>query len=225
MAIRSQPDCQRLRSRGHALEAAGMFVLVRHGNTFEPDEKPRRIGARTDLPLTAKGLAQAHALGEHFAQTGLTFARALVSPLNRTRQTATAILSKLSSPPAQQSADFLREIDHGPDEGQIDEAVLARIGAGALAAWETRAQAPQGWTVDAEMRIAAWRELFTAAHDNRPTLVVTSNGAARFALFADPALRDQSKHLETLKLPTGGFGVIERDIHDVLRIKVWGQRP
>ena len=28
------------------------LVVIRHGNTFEADEEPRRVGARTDLPLT-----------------------------------------------------------------------------------------------------------------------------------------------------------------------------
>ena len=32
------------------------LVIVRHGNTFEAGEPPRRIGARTDLPLTATGV-------------------------------------------------------------------------------------------------------------------------------------------------------------------------
>jgi broad specificity phosphatase PhoE len=43
------------------------IVIVRHGNTFEAGETPRRIGARTDLPLTADGQAQADALGRWFA--------------------------------------------------------------------------------------------------------------------------------------------------------------
>jgi len=60
-----------------------MFVIVRHGNTFAPGETPRRIGARTDLPLTPGGEAQAQALGAHFARLGWHFKRVLVSPLER----------------------------------------------------------------------------------------------------------------------------------------------
>ena len=48
-----------------------MFIVVRHGNTFEADEQPRRIGARTDLPLTAKGVEQARALGRRTRLCGL----------------------------------------------------------------------------------------------------------------------------------------------------------
>ena len=51
------------------------LVIVRHGNTFEAGEPPRRIGARTDLPLTATGVAQAEALARHFAANGVSFDR------------------------------------------------------------------------------------------------------------------------------------------------------
>jgi probable phosphoglycerate mutase len=115
-----------------------MFVIVRHGNTFESGEPPRRIGARTDLPLTAKGRAQGAALGAHFAARGWAFARVLVSPLRRTRETAQAIADHLPGTPAAQPCDWLREIDHGPDENATEDAVLARIGAQALADWDER---------------------------------------------------------------------------------------
>jgi probable phosphoglycerate mutase len=131
-----------------------MFVIVRHGNTFETGDQPRRIGARTDLPLTGQGIEQARALGSHFADRGWQFSRVLVSPLERTRQTAGEILSRQADAPEQESAEFLREIDHGPDEDQPEEVVLARIGEDALKKWETGAVPPTGWRVDCEGRIA-----------------------------------------------------------------------
>lgn len=195
-----------------------MFVIVRHGNTFEPGEPPRRIGARTDLPLTAVGLTQALALGAHFAAQKLGFTRVLASPLARTRQTAQAILAHLPGVPESEAADWLREIDHGPDEDRTEPEVLARIGAGALAAWDARASAPPGWIVDAEARIAAWTALFSGDHG--PTLLVTSNGAARFALIA--------AGLEVpggMKLATGSYGIIRRGDDGVLGLAEWGVRP
>ena len=204
-----------------------MFIVVRHGNTFETGELPRRIGARTDLPLTAHGFAQAQALGCHFASRGWRFARALVSPLLRTRQTAEMILAAQEGDrPSPEPADFLREIDHGPDENAAEVEVIGRIGAAALAAWDSLAVPPQGWDVDAELRIAAWRELFAAANTVRgPVLLVTSNGAGRFALLADPALEVAAAGLPSLKLPTGGFGIISRDDAGSLCAPVWGVRP
>lgn len=204
-----------------------MFIIVRHGNTFEAGETPRRIGARTDLPLTAKGASQAEALGAHFAALGLHFRRAFVSPLARTRQTAAAILSCQDGAPAlPRSAEFLREIDHGPDEDTTDEAIRARIGGDALAAWVRDAIAPPDWQVEAETRKAAWRVLFAQSrHEDGPTLLVTSNGAARFALLADPALAEAARALPSMKLPTGGYGVISCSERGTLELREWGMRP
>lgn len=203
-----------------------MFVIVRHGNTFTAGQVPRRIGARTDLPLTDTGNEQARALGTYFAAQDWQFGKVFVSPLLRTRQTAAVILATQTNPVAPEAADFLREIDHGPDENQTEDDVIARIGKQALADWDTHAVPPPGWSVDAKQRTAAWQSLFaTARMKDRPTLLVTSNGAARFALMADPALRAHLADLPTLKLPTGGYGIIRRATDGALKVPVWGQRP
>lgn len=194
------------------------FVIVRHGNTFAAGEPPRRIGARTDLPLTAAGIAQGQALGRHFAARGWRFARVLVSPLARTRQSAGAIALHLPDAPVAEDCAWLREVDHGPDENQPEAAVLARIGSEALAAWDEGGVAPAGWTVDAPARLAGWRDLF--ADDNGPTLLVTSNGAARFALLA-AGLRPGGG----LKLATGSYGALRRVEDGTLALDGWGLRP
>ncbi|MEJ2409010.1 MAG: histidine phosphatase family protein [Novosphingobium sp.] len=202
-----------------------MFVIVRHGNTFATGETPRRIGARTDLPLTTQGEAQAQALGRHFAALGWHFDRVLVSPLQRTQQTARAILAGQKDAARPEPADFLREIDHGPDENQPEDMVLARIGQAALSAWDAHGTPPPGWQVDAENRKTAWAALFTASGQNTATLLVTSNGAARIALQADAALKAAIRELPGLKLPTGGYGVIRRSADGALEVPVWGKRP
>lgn len=204
-----------------------MFVIVRHGNTFSAGEPPRRIGARTDLPLTPAGQEQAARLGAHFAASGWRFSRVLVSPLRRTRETAQAILAAQADAPMPERCDLLREIDHGPDEDQTEDAVLARIGKPALDAWDAHGTVPPGWQVDAQARVAGWADLLRAVTpaSASPTLLVTSNGAARFALLADPALAQSAAALDSLKLPTGGYGVIVRGPDGTLRVPAWGQRP
>lgn len=204
-----------------------MFVIVRHGNTFTAGEPARRIGARTDMPLTDNGLAQAQALGAHFARQGWSFSCVLVSPLLRAMQTAQAILAHQAGSPDPEPCEFLREIDHGPDENRTEDEVLARIGRQALSDWDRRAVPPPDWIVDADARCASWAKLFTGrqAGRNGPVLLVTSNGAARFALLADPALEAARRSLPSLKLPTGGYGVIRRKGNGALDVAVWGQRP
>ena len=199
-----------------------MVTIVRHGNTFDSAEPVRRIGARTDLPLVVSGHEQARALGMAFAGQGLTFDRALAAPLLRTRSTSEVILACQSQPPAIESADWLTEVDHGPDEGMPESCVLARIGRDALAAWDAHALAPEGWIVDADRRTEGWSGLLRTGRGH--VLIVTSNGAARFALLSDHALRSQASRLPSLKLRTGAYGIIARD-HGALRLVAWDQRP
>lgn len=202
-------------------ELDALFIIVRHGNTFETGEPARRIGARTDLGLTSRGVEQAEALGAHFAAVNMRFGRIIVSPLRRTRQTADAIIAAQSDPAVPEVADFLREIDHGPDENQTEEAVLARIGADALTAWDGEAIPPPDWSVEEDARIAAWRDLFASAVPGQlPTLLVTSNGAARFALVAAKV-----SHVQSLKLATGSYGVIRIAADGACDVPVWGERP
>ena len=203
------------------------LFIVRHGNTFAPGDPPLRIGARTDLPLVASGIAQGEALGRWFAAEGIHFDAAFVSPLLRTRQTASLILAALPDAPVPQPAPWLAEIDHGPDEGRTDAAIVARIGAAALAAWDTQAIVPPGWTIDVPARLAAWRQLYAeqAAHPAGNVLIVTSNGAARFALLAAPPLLEQARALPSLKIRTGAWGEIALARDGIPTLIAWDRRP
>jgi probable phosphoglycerate mutase len=197
-------------------------TIIRHGDTFKVGDPVRRIGARTDVPLVASGIEQAHALGMAFAEQGLAFDRAIAAPLERTRATIGSILALQPRAPVVEFADWLMEIDHGPDEGQLESSVVSRIGHDALSAWDAEARAPDGWIVDADRRTEGWRNMWRTGRGR--VLIVTSNGAARFALFSDEALRCQASALRSLKLRTGAYGVITRKRHD-LRLVAWDRRP
>ncbi|MCP1468352.1 putative phosphoglycerate mutase [Sphingobium sp. OAS761] len=188
--------------------------VIRHGNTFASSAEARRVGARTDIPLVESGHAQARALADWFAVQALPVRRLLVSPLLRARQTAAPVAAALGLP-SPREAGWLAEIDHGPDENRPEAEVLARIGALALADWEERGIAPDGWTVDGDARLAAWRAFFAEPGEG-VDLLFTSNGAARYALMAlerPPA-----------KLRTGAFG--ELTIADGnARVERWDVRP
>jgi len=202
------------------------LYIVRHGNTFEAGETPRRIGARTDLPLTAAGVAQAEALGAHFARQGVRFARALSSGLKRTRATGEAVLSRQPHPLVLETAEFLAEVDHGPDENQAEDAVLARIGRAALELWDAEAVPPPGWDVRPEWRRAQWltfADEATAAHRDDAILLVTSNGAGRFALSAF-GLKPGGK-AQGVKFRTGSYGLVEAGGGGKFRLVDWDRRP
>ncbi len=202
-------------------------TIVRHGNTFAPGAAPRRVGARTDLPLVDSGRLQARAIGRAFAASGTRFGRVLCSPLTRTRETAALILAELGGDqPPVEPCDWLAEIDHGPDENALEADVVARIGADALADWDERGIAPPGWTVDADARIAAWRTFLAAQRRVAAgdALLVTSNGAARFALLADAGLAERARTAGSFKLRTGAWGRIVLD-GDATRLDAWDVRP
>lgn len=193
------------------------IFIIRHGNTFENSASARRIGARTDIPLVASGRAQADRLGEWFAAQKLPVRHLFSSALSRATETADRIGAAIGHP-ADGTLPWLNEIDHGPDEGRPEADVIARIGQQALSDWDERGIAPDRWSVDAPGRMAAWRDWFAGAGEG-VDLLVTSNGAARFALLAldTPAA--------SLKLRTGAFGELALDGHGGGRLLRWDERP
>lgn len=195
------------------------LIIVRHGDTFDPGEAPRRIGSRTDLPLTESGRRQASRLRHYIKQTGISFSTVLSGRLQRTIQTARLILGKDGDDHQVNIADFLTEIDHGPDENQRDVDVVRRIGEAAMNAWDCDAIAPAEWLTDTPHRIAAWRAVLSAPPMG-DTLLVTSNGAAKFLFLADPTLRPQ----ESLKLRTGSLGIVDRK-QGGWNTTIWDYRP
>jgi probable phosphoglycerate mutase len=97
--------------------------------------------------------------------------------------------------------------------------VLARVGTAALARWDAEAIAPDGWIVDAERRVFAWRDFFANGPGEGADLLVTSNGAARFALIA------AGLPLGALKLRTGAYGELAVDDTGAVHLVRWDERP
>jgi probable phosphoglycerate mutase len=201
------------------------IYIVRHGNTFDKGDVVTRVGARTDLPLSASGEVQAEGLAAHFLDRApLGFSAAYCSALMRTRQTAETILSAHAAAPELRVLDFLREVDYGPDENQPEEKVIARIGEAALEAWDRDAVPPPGWDISPDDIIADWANLLDALsgpQQSPPVLIVTSNGIARFVL--DAVTKVQCP-LESIKLKTGAYGLIRTD-KDGAALLNWNVRP
>lgn len=193
------------------------IFIIRHGNTFASSAEACRVGARTDIPLVESGRAQADRLGDWFVAQALPIDRLFSSPLQRARETADRIAAATGHL-RDGECDWLGEVDHGPDEGKPEADVLARIGAQALADWDERGIAPDGWIVDADQRIAAWRAFFADGAVG-VDLLVTSNGAARFALLA------AGLPLAALKLRTGALGELTVDTAGAVALVRWDERP
>lgn len=176
----------------------GRVYIVRHGNTFDNGEIILRVGGRTDLPLSLSGQEQAKRLAD--ALQNIDFKMAYSSDLKRTRQTAELILQQQPY----RLAEFLTEIDYGPDEGRPETAVIDRIGTEALRKWDEQAIPPLDWKVDIKGLQTAWQAFLATCEPASNTLVVTSNGVARFLL--DVVACDLTV---PLKLRTGSYGIID----------------
>ena len=186
------------------------LIIARHGNTFESGEKPRRVGARTDLPLTEKGRMQGRAIGLWLKENKLMPDVVYSSTLSRTVETAKLAVQETGvKQPVYQLAIF-NEIDYGPDEDKTEDDVIARIGAPAIKAWDEHAIVPDGWKADPTAIIQNWvgfGHRIREHDDNEVILAVTSNGIARFA----PHLTGDFEGFAAthdLKIATGALGIL-----------------
>ena len=187
-------------------------LIARHGNTFEPGDILLRCGARTDLPLSTSGERQAARLGKYLRRYHPRIAHVFVSTLQRTRQTAEIALGELDSRPAISPLTVFDEIDYGPDEGKPESEVLSRIGQPALDRWNSDNVVPEGWRCDRSTMIDNWRQFLdriATEFYGHTTLVVTSNGVARFVLYL--TLQQQGKTgFPGFKLSTGALALIHQ---------------
>lgn len=202
------------------------LIIARHGNTFESGEEPRRVGARTDLPLTGKGCDQARAIGQWLRTNDIKPSAAFCSRLQRTRDTAQIALIEAGHDLFLQEDPIFDEVDYGPDENRPEAEVIARLGSGVLQAWDEQAIVPPGWQTDPEEIIANWLafgERIIKDYPGCTVLVVTSNGIARFAPHLTGNFEDFSAS-HNIKLATGALGVMEFD-GNRWSVTDWNIRP
>ncbi len=211
------------------------LIIARHGNTFAPDETPRRVGAKTDIPLVEKGQEQAKALGHYLKENGLIPDAVYCSTLLRTKETANIALKAAGVKTAIYALEIFNEIDYGEDENKTEEEVIKHIGKAALQKWDKNAVVPNGWKVSPKAIIQNWEQFsqqISKTHDTitnnvmdikEVVLVVTSNGIARFAPYITGDF-DGFASQYPIKLSTGALGIIEFS-NDKWQVKNWNIRP
>ncbi len=204
------------------------LIIARHGNTFAPGEPPRRVGGLTDLPLVESGEAQAHKLASWLKAHNLHPQSIFAGPLKRTQRMAEIVKQDLELDTKIQTQSFLRELDYGPDENQPEDAVKARIGEQALKDWETHAVVPDGWIVNPDQLQKDWVQFAKTLENNpdhSPSLVVTSNGIARFThILTGDMAASGTEH--GLKLATGALSVFRKEPGSVSwQLIHWNLRP
>ncbi len=187
------------------------LIIARHGNTFEPDDTPTRVGLHTDLPLVEKGHEQAKAIGRYLQENRLIPDVVYASHLKRTQETAEIAIKESGVSNPVFTLDIFNEIDYGPDENKTEDDVIARIGQQAIKDWDESAIVPEGWKVDPDQIIQNWIDFADQAQafdDNETILVITSNGIARFAPHITGDFEEFKKN-HSIKLSTGALAILK----------------
>ncbi len=207
-----------------------LLLLARHGNTFEAGETATWVGARTDLPLTAKGREQAAALAAGLEPAKARIVRIVAGPLLRTREHAAIAAGRLGLEKPMEIDERLREIDYGAWEGKSSEEIRAAGGEAELKAWDRRGVWPSaaGWrpSEDAIARNVAdiANGLAAALSGEDAALIVTSNGILRFFLKLVPGAFDAMAASDALKVATGNCCALAFE-EGAWRIAFWNRQP
>jgi probable phosphoglycerate mutase len=206
-----------------------LLLLARHGNTFDSGDKVVWVGARTDLPLTAKGTEQAAALAKGLVPIRTRLKHISCGPLRRTRDFAQIATGELGMDTEINIDERLREIDYGLWEGKSSEEVVALGGDTELKAWNERGEWPgsPGWSpapqVIADNVAKAAHELAGIPGDGA-ALLVTSNGVLKFFLKLVSGAFDQMAAAGKLKVATGNCCAL-RFSGGKWEVVFWDRRP
>ncbi len=111
-----------------------ILVLVRHGQSEW--NLTNRFTGRSDVDLTPRGCEEAARAGHSLAAAGLTFDRAVTTPLRRANRTCRILLDALGRPdlvPAEE--EDLDERDYGEITGMDKDAARRRFGEDQVEIW------------------------------------------------------------------------------------------
>ncbi|MDD3288801.1 MAG: histidine phosphatase family protein [Alphaproteobacteria bacterium] len=201
------------------------LVLVRHGNTFGEGDKIVWVGARTDMPLTAKGEQQARCAALYIAEKFPSIVSIATGPLKRTRSMAAIIAEKMSM--SCSLDDRLCEIDYGKWEGLSSEEIAALYGQDVLDQWDKTGVWPENmeWKPtlnEIKSGLQSFLNEMSAEilSDSAPRLAVTSNGILRII----HSLITPGASPAAAKVKTGNICVIEPG-KSGWKIISWDLRP
>lgn len=221
------------------------LIIVRHGNTFLPEQTPTRVGGRTDLLLVEE--KKGRAIGKYLLANNITPNKIYAAPLKRTIGTAQLIIDEANLNQKIIIDNDFREIDYGPDENKTEDEVKLRLGKvymqenylssdisdedimqygeQAITLWDSEAIVPNGWKVDIEQIVESWKEFSKNISDNETVLLCTSNGIIRFAPhILDEGYNAFSKRNGGIKVSTGSVSIFEYK-DSIWTCKAWNIKP
>ncbi|MDR1898158.1 MAG: histidine phosphatase family protein [Prevotellaceae bacterium] len=207
------------------------LVIVRHGNTFTPEQIPTRAGAKTDIPLVEE--IRSRNAGKYLINNNIIPDKVYAAPLKRTMRTAELIIDEMNLNTGVIADNDFTEIDYGEDENKTEEQVKYRLGMeyvkshqltdvdkdeipnygnAVIELWNSHAIVPPGWKVDVDRIIVSWKNFANRIGNNETALICTSNGIIRFAPHIMDALSITEFHnTHKLKVSTGSVSIFENN--------------
>lgn len=182
------------------------ILLCRHGETEWNREG--RLQGRDDSPLTARGLAQAQALGAAAAARGVT--RVVASPLARAATTARIVAERCGA--TLELHDALVELDFGRCGGltlaEVDERFPQLRAERRRAHWTYRWPGGESYA-DAAARLGAWLAARPPLWAEPPVAIVGHGAASRAFVHALTGCAPEAAR--TIQLGSGGALIVHED--------------
>jgi len=204
------------------------LFLARHGNTFGTGDRVTMLGAKDDLPLTAKGEEQAEQAVKFFKQQGVFFAYIYCAPLKRTQRFAQIVNEGLALGLTPVLDSRLTEIDYGNWSGLTQDEIKAKFGAGELQAWnEHGVWPPSGQFSPGERQIKQELRDFISGLNfktDEDLLVVSSSGRLRYFLDLIPGELEKRLNASSFKMQTGALACIDFS-GKAPKLLYWNLRP
>ncbi len=208
------------------------IFLVRHGNTFEADERPVWVGRTTDMPLTTFGCSQAEAVGLELLKKGVEVKAIYHGSLKRQAQSAKIIANTMNATNVQRSENAaLEELDYGDWEGLHTDEVKEKWPK-VYSDWLEALKWPETVFHDnfhERLRLlATWLEHLRSVHQSGDYVIATSsNGILRLLNYFDRTRWQkitESREGASLKVRTGAYCEI-RISEAGLRVCDWNRTP
>ena len=212
------------------MESFLQLVLVRHGNTFEKNEVPVQVGAKTDLPLTDRGREQAKEIAAWCRRKNVHPVCVYSGGLKRQTEAAKIIAGELAVKSIESNFAALDEIDYGPWEGLSAPEIEERWPE-EYRDWEEAGRWPSffgGGISERRDQLAAWLDGLRKFYNPGDTvLAVSSNGVIRlFYSFIQPQWEKiiTERRAKELKVRTGHYCLL-RLYPARLEIVEWNRSP
>jgi probable phosphoglycerate mutase len=185
------------------------LILARHGDTFEGRDSVVFIGSSCDLPLVARGIAQARTLGRYLQKKEIFPEGLYCGPLQRTQQCAHIVQEELQLAINPTVDERLNEIDYGKWTGLSTQQVQETFRK-PFEDWQTQCLWPKKQWKSSEAQIIQEVQSFIRCIEeihspDATVLAITSNGRLRCFLRCVEGAFEQQVKRGNVKVQTGNI--------------------